>query len=915
MKRYFYKEKGYYYFGFDYNQDLLNEIKNRFKGSWNPANFEWYVKAEIWNIGILNKFIEENKFKEAYPERERDVKLSPIREKISIQDVKLLIPELNLKRIPRDYQIEGIHYMLNHGNCINGSDVGLGKAQPLDMKIPTPKGLVNFGDLKSGDIIFGSDGYSQKIEAVYPQGIKDCYKVTFTDGSSVECCDEHFWSVRAWKQTNPLQVITLKEIMNAPLRGKSCNNTRIKGHESKGYWKWKLPIIKNPIEFEERKILLDPYTLGFLIGDGCLRRNPKVSCADKEILTYLKFPEGCFLKKTGEKLDYNIIDSISKRQNRVKKILEQYNLMEKYSYEKEIPEDYIYNKKEIRLAVLQGILDSDGYISKSGLIEFSCTSKKLIEQVGFIVKSLGGVHNPIRIKRSHYINSKKEKVECREHYRIGINLPSNIIPCRLKRKRDLLIDSKKIAPNRSICKVEYIGKKEMQCIRVSNSDALYVCGEDCLLTHNTAQTIIYLELLDLFPCIIVCPSTVKEGWKKEWSLWNPNRSLSIINSGKKQNWEADVIVINYDLLGKFEEKKLLNKVKKQVIVKFPELIQNKYYAIVGDEIHLLKNRQAMRSQAFIQIASKINTRIGLSGTIIMNRPSELKNVLKFLGRFTDIFPDSNYFDFRYCNAKVTEFGRDVSCCSNIEELHLLLRHYCYFRKEKREVLNELPPITEQLIEMKISNKKVYTQAEEDLINYLEKVNPDQIEKALRADQLVQLNVLFQLSVEGKQKQMIVFIKEWMEANEDEKLIVFGIHKKPLIEMAQQIENSCLITGDLSLSKKMKVKEEFITDPNTRILFANIQCIGTGVDGLQEACSNALIIELPMKPSDLVQAIGRLERMGQKSNINIYYLLSTETIDMKIWKLLKEKKEVADTINKGFVDDVSLELISSYRDTK
>lgn len=558
MKRYFYKEKGYYYFGFDYNQDLLNEIKNRFKGSWNPANFEWYVKAEIWNIGILNKFIEENKFKEAYPERERDVKLSPIREKISIQDVKLLIPELNLKRIPRDYQIEGIHYMLNHGNCINGSDVGLGK---------------------------------------------------------------------------------------------------------------------------------------------------------------------------------------------------------------------------------------------------------------------------------------------------------------------------------------------------------------------TAQTIIYLELLDLFPCIIVCPSTVKEGWKKEWSLWNPNRSLSIINSGKKQNWEADVIVINYDLLGKFEEKKLLNKVKKQVIVKFPELIQNKYYAIVGDEIHLLKNRQAMRSQAFIQIASKINTRIGLSGTIIMNRPSELKNVLKFLGRFTDIFPDSNYFDFRYCNAKVTEFGRDVSCCSNIEELHLLLRHYCYFRKEKREVLNELPPITEQLIEMKISNKKVYTQAEEDLINYLEKVNPDQIEKALRADQLVQLNVLFQLSVEGKQKQMIIFIKEWMEANEDEKLIVFGIHKKPLIEMAQQIENSCLITGDLSLSKKMKVKEEFITDPNTRILFANIQCIGTGVDGLQEACSNALIIELPMKPSDLVQAIGRLERMGQKSNINIYYLLSTETIDMKIWKLLKEKKEVADTINKGFVDDVSLELISSYRDTK
>lgn len=556
MKRYFYKEKDYYYFGFDYDQSLVGTIKNKFKGKWNPANFEWYVRVELWNVGVLNKFIEENGFVEEYPRRKRDIKLSPIREKLSLQDVKLLISELNFKRTLRDYQIEGIHYMINHGNCVNGCSCGLGK---------------------------------------------------------------------------------------------------------------------------------------------------------------------------------------------------------------------------------------------------------------------------------------------------------------------------------------------------------------------TSQAIVYLELLDLFPCIIICPSSVKEGWKKEWAYWNPDRSISIISSGKKQNWEADVIVINYDLLGKSKEKKILNKIKKQVTVKFPELIERKYYAIVGDEIHFLKNRQSMRSQAFIQIASKISTRLGLSGTLIMNRPSELKNILRFLGRFKDVCPDSAYFDFRYCNAKITDFGRDVSCGSNIGELHQVLKHYCYFRKEKREVLTELPPITEQLVETKLSNKKVYQQAEEDLLDYLKKVNPSQIEKALRADQLVKLNILFQLSIEGKQRQILLYIKEWLEANEEEKLIVFGLHKKPLTELSQQFENSCLITGDLSLDRKMQVKGDFITKQSKRVLFANIQCIGTGVDGLQEVCSNVLVIELPMKPSDLEQAIGRVERMGQKSNINIYYLLSSDTIDMKIWKLLKEKKQVADIVNKGYVDDISLELINSYRD--
>lgn len=552
---YYYKEKGWFYFGFKYSESLINELQKRFKAQFNPANKEWYVKAELWNISYINEFIEENNFVEQYPEREREIELPLSSDVFDVDVTKALVSELGLQRKPRDYQYEGIAYMLNHENTINGCDVGLGKS---------------------------------------------------------------------------------------------------------------------------------------------------------------------------------------------------------------------------------------------------------------------------------------------------------------------------------------------------------------------ATTITYLELLDLFPCIIVCPSTVKSGWKKEWGIINPSRSVSIIGTKKKKDWDADVIIINYDLLG--SSTKYINKKgeeKRKVEVKFPEFFLREYHAIVADEIHLLKNSKAIRSKAFRLLSKGIERIIGLSGTLIMNRPSELYNILQITGWYNKIFPDWEYYYYRYCNLKISEYGRDSSCSSNVKELYEILSHYCYFRKEKREVLTELPPIIEQVFEIELSNKKAYKKAEEDLIEYLSNIDLEKIEKALRAQTLVQLNILFQLSIEGKMKQIELYIKEWLEANEDSKLLVFGIHKDPLIKLASCFDESCLITGDLSLANKEKEKDAFIERKDKRVLFANIQCIGTGVDGLQKVCSNGIFIELPVRPSELVQAIGRIERMGQKDSINISYLLSPDSVDMKIWDMLKTKKNITDQVIKGYEDDVSLGLLKSY----
>lgn len=429
-------------------------------------------------------------------------------------------------------------------------------------------------------------------------------------------------------------------------------------------------------------------------------------------------------------------------------------------------------------------------------------------------------------------------------------------------------------------------------------------GSDCG-TGKTRVAIFYCELLDVFPIIIVCPSSVKTSWQREWNTINPNRSLSIIDSkNKKQDFDQDVTIINYDLLGK--------KSGKSADVRFRELLIKKYKGIIADEIHFLKNYKSVRTIAFNKIVRKIPIILGLSGTVIMNRPSELISILSVIKRFK-IFPSMIYYMQRYCNAKKTRFGYDTTDSNNLNELHSILEQCCYIRKEKRDVLAELPPLTEQYIECDLSNKKEYKKAEDDFIEYLTtQVNEEKVAAALRAEHLVKLNVLKQLSVIGKLKSIQLFIKDWTESNEDEKIVVFGCLKKPLEELHNIFKDSLLITGDNSTIEKQKILDSFGKESKYKILFANMQCIGTGVDGLQKVCSNAIIIEFPMKPTDLEQTISRLERSGQKNNINVYYLMCNKTIDIKIWQLLKQKKDVTDIVNRGQGSDLSLALIKSYQ---
>lgn len=915
---YYYREKDYWYFG-ALEKSVYKNLKLISSFKRNATNKEIYIKSDPAKDFLLKEFISDNEIEEADPlSMVRDgckAEIKPYKELLSRKDIELLIDNLPLLKKPRSYQMDYLYYAINHGNHINGSSVGTGKAQPLDTLIWTPNGAKKMGDLKVGDKILGVNSDIQTVIGIFPQGEIDCYKVTFTDGTSTECSKDHLWTVHLEKGGE--RVLTIKEMEEKGLRRIPKKGFYGSGqHKSYGLWRFALPILEKPIEFNSRKVSIDPYTLGVLLGDGCFS-NGSVTIANPEIdiINGIVLPKG--MKKTFKKQISKAIEIClvtTEYYNPLKRALKFYGLLGKHSYEKFIPKEYLINDIQTRIEILRGLMDTDGTVSKHGAVSFEVTSLQLVKDVKFLATSLGCKCYNIRTKKS-YIG----KVRHRDCYRLSITIPKglNVFKhCKQKIERSSLKERRYLT-RKFFKKIEYVGKKQMQCISVSNENNLYLC-DDFIPTHNTISTIFYAEMLDLFPCMVVCPASVKSGWLREWKETNPNRRVSIIStSSPLEDFEADVIVINYDILGKRVTKE---NGKTSLEIRLDGMKKKSFSLVIADEIHFLKNRKSIRSKSFKKLIHKVPSVIGLTGTLIMNRPAELLNILMLIERIKEIAPDDQYHHYffeRYCNMKETNFGLDISGASNIKELNRLLKECCYFQVSKRDALKELPPISENVVECEITNKRAYKKAKGDLLQFIEDKFKDEekVEKAARAEFLVKLSTLKQLSLEGKEKFIKKWVEEWMEANEEEKLLVFASQSTILTKIAGEFKEGLLITGGTTTKKRDEILQKFFLQKESRLLFANIGCLGTGVDGLQKVCSNMAILELPPRPSDLVQVIGRLERSGQENPVTIQYLLSPETIDRDLWEMLKGKKDVTDMLNKGFQDDTSLMILQKYKNER
>ena len=346
---------------------------------------------------------------------------------------------------------------------------GSGKALTLQSKLFTKTGPITMGEVRIGDEIADPDGNFSKVLAIYPQGKKRVYRVHFSNGSHVDCCEEHLWSIsRDGTKHNKRIVVNTKYLES------NCRRQDGKRILS-------IPCTQ-PVNFNRKEYLIDPYALGILISEGGLTNSNVVfTTCEPEVLA--RVGDGInddYCIKT-RNIDHRIVKrKSSSNKNFYKEELKALNLWGKYAYEKHIPDTYKYGAVDQRLALLQGLMDGDGTISKGGAISYCTTSYQLAQDFCELIYSLGGTTR-IRIKAGQ---NKPDGTKYRKSYNCHVCLPNSLQIFFLDRKNKRRINRTKYLPKLYVDRVEQLDYEEMQCITVDHADSLYLT-DNYIPTHNT----------------------------------------------------------------------------------------------------------------------------------------------------------------------------------------------------------------------------------------------------------------------------------------------------------------------------------------------------------------------------------------------------------------------------------------------
>lgn len=341
------------------------------------------------------------------------------------------------------------------------------KAQPLYAPIATPTGFTTMGSVKQGDYVVAMDGTATRVTGVYPQGKKRVYEVVFDDGEIVECSDEHLWYVQDRINKRAMRTLMTKDMLGKTSIGK-------------GY-RYAVPR-SEPVEFAKNndKLPMSPYMMGVILGDGNVG-GKNFTCNDKEIAERVAKEAGEYgweVKQAMHERRVPLYRITSKHtyQNSIKRVFRNYDdTIDWTSDYKYIPRQYMESSVENRIALLQGLMDTDGTASTSHNYSYCSVSKRLVDDVAELVRSLGG---RARISKSEIRTSNGHS---REYYRVHIQ--TKFCPFHLKRKVDRWVPAR----------VDYLSIKEiretdryeeMQCISVDHPTHTYLTN-GYKVTHNT----------------------------------------------------------------------------------------------------------------------------------------------------------------------------------------------------------------------------------------------------------------------------------------------------------------------------------------------------------------------------------------------------------------------------------------------
>jgi len=395
--------------------------------------------------------------------------------------------------------------------------------------------------------------------------------------------------------------------------------------------------------------------------------------------------------------------------------------------------------------------------------------------------------------------------------------------------------------------------------------------------------------------LVVCPASLKLNWARECERWLVDRG-PIGVAGKTFPDEANVVIVNYDILGKWKQE-----------------LGQPWDVLVADECHYVKNKDAKRSKALYEVVAR--RKLFLTGTPILNRPVELWAIVHALA--PDEFDHFWNFAKRYCKPVRNRFGWEFTGATHLDELHERLRSTVMVRRTKAEVLPDLPPKRRQVIELASDHIAgliaIETGAWEEhrrRLNELRAVSRSGDERneaqlaALRAGVNMAFGELAKLRQDTALAKVPLVVEHLKNVLDDAgKLVVFAHHRAVIRELAEPFGDAAVtLTGDDDVTARQAAVDRFQDDPSCRLFIGSITAAGLGLT--LTASAHVVFAELDWVPAHLTQAEDRTHRIGQQDSVLVQHLVLQDSLDARmVGTLIKKQRVIDEAIDGGARDDL------------
>ena len=405
---------------------------------------------------------------------------------------------------------------------------------------------------------------------------------------------------------------------------------------------------------------------------------------------------------------------------------------------------------------------------------------------------------------------------------------------------------------------------------------------------KTLQSIGIIDTADAYPCLVICPSSLKINWQREWERFTDKKAL-VLDNGTRTTWPYllsmkmhHVAIVNYESLRKYFVWDINGGRKSfrlKDVVFCPHI--KLFKSIIIDESHRVKDPSAQQTIFTKGLATGKQWCILLSGTPVVNRPEDLVSQLSIMGRLGE-FGGKNAFMARYSG----EYA-------DLDGLSKRLYASCLIRREKAKVLTQLPDKTRCDLYVNISNRDEYEMAHCDLAEYLRQYKECtdwEIRRKMRMEALVRFMTLRSLSAKGKVKQAIDFVRVFLDSGKP--IILFCSYHEIVDELCKAFPEAVRVTGRDNAASKQAAVDSFQAG-NAQLIICSIKAAGVGLT--LTAASNVAFVEFPWTYADCLQCEDRAHRIGQKDNVTCYYLIGRHTIDGALYNIIHRKKSIANQI--------------------